>query len=148
MHASVAVAVGDVEITTRADRDVGRAVERPGRTLDRHVVSTVVAGVGGLIQRAERLEQLALRCELPNRVIAVVGAPHGPVGTDADAVRAVRELAFAPRADEAALAIVGDDRMITAADEEHAVLAVDGHTRHVAMLVPFRQLLPALDDLV
>jgi hypothetical protein len=38
--------------------------------------------------------------------------------------------------------------MIAAADEEDAVLAIDGHARHVAMLVPFRQLLPALDDLV
>src|SRR5207249_3362053 len=115
---------------------------------DRHVVLAVVARVRGRVQRAERSEELALRRELADGVVAVVGRPHGAVRRDRDAVRAVREVTLAPRAQEGAFLIVGDDRMVAAADQEDAVLAVHGHARDVAMLEPLRQLLPALDDLV
>src|SRR5439155_1486608 len=89
----------------------------------------------------------ALRVGPLGEVLAV-GGPHGAVGRDRDAVRAVGEVALAPRAQEAALLIVGDDRMVAAADQEDAILAVHGHARDVAVLEPLRQLLPALDDLV
>src|SRR5207253_9175666 len=148
VHTAVAVAVGHVEVAPGPDREVRRTVEGTGGARDGHVVLAVVAGVGRRIQRAERLQQLALRRELPDGVVTVVGGPHGAVGRDRDAVRAIGEVALAPRAQEAALLIVGDDRMVAAADQEDAILAVHGHARDVAVLEPLRQLLPALDDLV
>src|SRR5207253_7394960 len=79
---------------------------------------------------------------------AVVRAVERLVGADGDAVGPVGELALAPRAQELARAVVDDDRMIAAADQEDAILRVDGHARDVAVLVPRRQLLPAWDVLV
>ena len=145
VHAAVAVPVGHVEIALRAHRDIRGAVEAVGRLRDRHVVLAVVAGVGGLVHRAEGHQQLALRGELPDRVVAVVGAVERLVRADRDAVGAVGELALAPRAEELAVAIVRDDRMVAAADQIDAVLRVHRHPRHVAMHVALRQLLPALD---
>src|SRR5207247_8041314 len=92
----------------------------------------------GRVQRAERSEQLALRRELADGVVAVVGRPHGAVRRDRDAVRAVREVTLAPRAQEGAFLIVGDDRMVAAADQEDALPAVDVPARDVPVPTPLR----------
>src|SRR5262249_38714206 len=148
MHTAIAVAVRDVQIALGTDREVRRPIERPARPRDRHVVLAVVAGVGRRIERAERAEQLALRRELANGVVAVVGGPDGAVGRDRDPMRAISELALAPRAQEVSLVVVRDDRMVAATDQEHPILTVDRDSGHVAMLEPFRELLPAVDDVI
>ena len=148
MHAAVAVAVGDVEIALGAHGDVRRPVERPTGARDRARILAVVTRVGGRVHRPQRHQQLAARRELPDRVIAVVGAEDGVVRTDRDPVGPVGEVALAPRAEELAVLVVHDDRVIAATDQEHAVLEVDGDARDVPMLVARRQLLPTLDDLV
>src|SRR3989442_14997283 len=101
MHLAIAVAVGDVEVALRTDGDVGRPIERAARPRDRARVLAVVAGVGRLVHGAEREEQLALRRELPDRVVTVVRAEDGVVRSHADAVRPEREVSLAPRAEEA-----------------------------------------------
>src|SRR5712692_11541359 len=148
VDAAIAIAVADVEIALGPDGQVGRAIERIRRLRDRHVVLAVIARVRGGVRRAERHEQLAFRREATHRVVSVVGAPHRAVRGGGDAVGAVGEIPLAPGADEVALAVVHDDGVITAADQEDAVLAVDRHPRHVAMLVARRKLLPALDHSV
>src|SRR5262249_13352536 len=111
-------------------------------------VLAVVTRVGWRVHRPHREQQLALGRELADRVIAVVGAEDGVVGADGDAVGAIGEIALAPRAEELAAVVVRADRMIAAADEEHAVLEVHGHTGDISVLPASRQLLPSLDDLV
>ena len=148
VHAAVAVAVGDVEIALRAHREVRRAVEGDAGARHRHGVLAVVAGVGRLVHGAEREQQLALRGELPHRVVAVVGAVDAAVRADGDAVGPVGELALAPRGEELARVVVDHDRVVAATDQEDAVLRVHRHARHVAVLVALGELLPALDDLV
>src|SRR5262245_1380823 len=148
VHAAVAVAVRDVEITLRPDREIRGTVEAVGWLRDRHVVLAVVAGVRGLVHGTQGHQELALRRELPHGVVAVVGAVEALVGADGDAVGAIGELALAPRAQELAVAVVCDDRVVTAADEVDAVLGIDRHARHVAVRVALRQLLPALDHLI
>src|SRR5262245_13476261 len=148
MNLAVAVAVGDVQVALRPHGQVGRPVERSAGSRHRAGVLTVVAGIRGFIHGAQREQQLALGRELAHGVIAVVGAVQHLVRPHRDAVGAVGELTLPPRAQELALLVVDDDRMIAAADQEHAILAIDGDPGHVAVDVPGRKLLPALDDLV
>src|SRR5262249_61064753 len=77
MHATVAVAVRDVQITLGPDREIRGAIERPGRPADRQAVLAVIPGVGWHVQDPECPEQLALRRELWNGAGAVVGRPEG-----------------------------------------------------------------------
>ena len=148
VHATVAVAVGDVQVPRRRDREVRRAVERASGPRDAPGALAVVAGRGRRVHGPERHEELPVRRELPHGVVAVVRAVEHLVRADGDAVGPVGKLASAPGAQELARAVVDDDRMIAAADQEDAILRVDGHARDVAVLVPRRQLLPAWDHLV
>src|SRR4030095_11137477 len=91
-------------------------------------------------------EELAVRRELPDGVVAVVRRVHGVVGADRDAVRPVREVALAPGVDELSARVVNDDRMVAAADQEDAVLQVAGNSGDVTVLEPLGQLLPTFDD--
>ena len=118
----------------------------PARALDRWRGLAVITRVGRRVHDAHGHQQLALGRELAHGVIAVIGAEDRAVGMNTDAVRAVSEIAFAPGAYEIAFLVVNDHRVFAAADEIHAVLAVDGHPRHVAVSVALGQLLPSLDD--
>src|SRR5437867_3469701 len=146
VDAAVAVAVGHVELTLRPDREIRRPVERPAGLRDRRGALAVVAGVRGLVHGAERQQELALRRELPHGVVAVVRAVEEPVRADGDAVGAQGELPLAPRAQEVALPVVDDDRMIAAADQVDAILAVDRDARDITMGIAARKLLPPFDD--
>jgi hypothetical protein len=148
VHAAVAVAVGDVEIALWADRQIRGPVERSAGPRDGAGVLAVVAGVRRRVHRPEGHEELAGRRELAHGVVAVVRAVDHRVRTDRDAVRAIGELALAPGAQKLALGVVDHDRMIAAADQEDAILAVDRHPCHVAVLVSARKLLPALDHAI
>jgi hypothetical protein len=79
-------------------------------------------------------------------VIAVVRAENRAVRADGDAVGAIGEFAFAPRTQKIAFLVVHHHRVIAAANEIHAVLAIACDPRHVAVNVAVGQLLPALDD--
>src|SRR5262249_62375789 len=68
------------------------------------------------------------------------------VRRDGDAMGAQGKLPIAPGPQEVAFLIIDDDRMIAAADQVDAILAVDGYPRDVAVRVALRQLLPAFDD--
>src|SRR5262245_12255552 len=106
MDARVAVAVRDVQLTARRDREPRRSIERRAAAFDREEVRTTlgrVAAVAWLIRVAEREEQLALEGERAHRVVGVVGAVND-VFVDSDAVRA-REDALAPRGEEAPVAV-------------------------------------------
>src|SRR5262249_48254209 len=71
-------------------------------------------------------------------------AVEEPIRPDGDPVRAQGELPLAPRAEEVALPVVDDDRMITPADQVDAVLTVDRDARDVPVSVTGGKLLPAL----
>src|SRR2546428_2529434 len=141
----IPVAVGDVQVAVRRDREVRRPVEGRTAPRDRADALAVVARVGWAAARPEREQELAVRRELSHGVVAVVGAPDRPVGRDGDAVRAHREDAFAPRADEAAVALVDQDGMVAAPEEVHATAGIDGDGGHVAMREAGWQPLPGVD---
>ena len=115
VHARVAVAVGDVDVAgLRAHRRVRRPVERLAAVQRR-----------GLVGITEGEPQRPGWCELADRVVQVVGEPHGAIGPDADPVRAADE-SLAPRAEKLAVAIEDDDRVRPAIEDPHVVAAVHG----------------------
>ena len=146
MHAAIAVAVGHIEVALRANGDIGGAVEGAASPRDGHEVPAVIAGVRRRVHDSERHEQLALRRELPDGMVAVIRAEDRAVGADGDAVGASRKLTLAPRAQKVAVLIVHEDRVVPTADEVHAVLTVHRHARHVPVRIPCGQLLPSLDN--
>ena len=79
---------------------------------------------------------------------AVIGGKDGAIGGDVDAVRAYGEVALAPGAQEIALAVVDDHRVLAAADQKHAIFLINCDTRHIPVRKALGQLLPALDHLV
>ena len=148
MHAGVAVAVGDVEVALGSNRDVRRAVERAGGPRDGAGILAVVARVRRLVHGPKRHQELPVRRELADGVVAVVRAVEHLVRPDADAVGPVRELALAPGAQKPAARIVDDDGVIAAADQVDPIFGIHRHARHVAVCVAAGQLLPAFEDLV
>src|SRR6185295_7031551 len=75
----------------------------------------------------------------------IVGQPHHVVGVDGDAVRAA-DHALAPRAQEVAVAVEDDDRVLAPVEHERSILLVHRHARHLVIGPAVRQLAPALDD--
>jgi hypothetical protein len=146
VHARIAVSVGNIDLAFQSDSDISRAVERRPSALYRIEVLAVVARVRGRVFGAHRHEQLPLRRELANRVLAVIRAEDRAVRGDVDAVRAIGEVTLPPRALEVALSVVHHDGMIAAAHEVHAVFLVDGDAGDIAVIVALRQLLPSFDD--
>ena len=85
---------------------------------------------------------------MPDRVVAVVGQPDRVVGRHVDAVRAV-EHPLAPGAQEVAVAVEHDHRVLAAVEDVDVVLLVDPDRGDVGVeLPPRRQLRPVVDDLV
>jgi hypothetical protein len=97
---------------------------------------------------AEGQQHLAVEGAVPDRVVAVVGQPQGLVGRHVDAVGAM-EHALAPGAQEVAVAIQHDHRVLAPIERVDAILLVDAHRGDVGVeFLPRRQLCPAVDDLV
>ena len=63
---------------------------------DRRQIAPVIARVGGNVRGSDRHQQRAVGRELPDRVIAVVGAVDHVIRTDGDPMRARREDVLAP----------------------------------------------------
>src|SRR5262249_11587433 len=134
VDAGIAVSVRHVDLALGRERGVGAAIER------------LAAQEGcGLVGHADGQQHLALGGHLADRVVAVVGAVEGVVAVDMDAVRAT-EQAFAPRAQEVALAVEYHHGMLTAVEDVHVVLAVDRDRRDIAELPAVGQLRPVLHD--
>src|SRR5262249_8032568 len=100
-----------------------------------------------LVGHADGHEHLALGGELADGMVAVVGAKEVVVTVDMDAVGAA-EQAFAPRAQEVPVALEHDHRMLTAVEDVHAVLAVDGNGCDITKFPAVRQLGPVLDHAI
>src|SRR5512133_1999322 len=151
MDASVAVAVGNVEVAIRGYRYLGRTVERPSTSLDADQgwrLGHDVAGVRWLVLCSYGLEKLAVQSELPDCVVHVVGAPHDVVRRYRDAMRAAEGI-FAPGPKEPAIAIEHDYRMFAAVEDVHPVLRIGRYSGNLAAEAKaLRKLTPALDKLV
>src|SRR5439155_11210027 len=77
MDARVAVAVGDVELAIRGDREPSRAIERGGAALDRQEIGRAfgrVATVARLVQVAEGEQKCAVEREGAHGMVGIVGA--------------------------------------------------------------------------
>src|SRR5215471_21328182 len=117
MHATIAVAVGHVEIASRTHSNIRGSVEGTGPSRDRHQVLAIIPGVRGRIHHAKGHEQLALRRELTDGVVAIICAEDRAVRAHGDTMRAVSEITLTPRAQEITLLVVHDDGMIPTTDE-------------------------------
>src|SRR6185503_18322530 len=136
VDARVAVAVAHVDVTARRKRRVRAAVE--GRA----------AHVGRRLPRHAKLEQhLALGGALPHHVPAVVGAVEDVVRVDVQPVRA-RKGSLAPRADEVALAVEHDHRVLAAVEYVDPVLAVHRDGGDVLEFPALGQLRPVLEHAI
>ena len=144
---AVPVAVRDEDVPVGPDGDVGAPVERPGRPGDRldvvdaHRHVGPVAGVRGRAGHAQGEQQLAVRGELADRVVAVVDAVHRAVGADRDAVR-VGEGSSSPGPDERPGGGVHEHLVVVAGEQVHLVGGVDGHAGDVAVADRVGALLP------
>src|SRR5215213_9550797 len=97
---SIAVAVGDVQVSARGQSGVGAAVER------------IPAHVRGRFARNADLQQhFAVGSYMTDSVVSVVGAPQRIVGRNVDAVRA-RKKVFAPGPQELAGSVKDKHRML------------------------------------
>ena len=149
MHSSVSVAIRDVEVPVSRDREIRRTVEGRRAADDRREVRPVVSAFGRLPRVLTKGEQkLSVGGELAHGMSCVVGAPDRIVGSDRDAVRPHGEHAFAPRADEASIALVHEHRMLGAAEEIDASFGVDRDSGDIGVRETRWKLLPAGDSFV
>src|SRR5437762_3968863 len=93
---------------------MGRLIEGLALPLGRRLVGT-----------AQRHEELPVEGEFLHRMQTVVDAIHQIVGADMNAVSTVAEQAFAPGAEEIALAVEHDYRMLAAVEHIDVVLRID-----------------------
>src|SRR6266850_1217047 len=98
-------------------------------------------------QIADRQPQLPLRRELPDRVVQVVGEPDAAVGPDVDAVGAADQ-SLAPRAQELAVPVEDDHRVLTPVEDPDVVTGVDGDARRFHEGPALGQAAPAFDRAV
>ena len=136
VHAGIAIAVGDVDLALRRQRGVGAAMERLAAHERRR-----------LVRDADGQQHLAVGGAFAHGVVAVIGAIEIVVGVDVQAVGA-GEQAFAPAAQEIAVAVEHHHRMVAAVEDVDAVLAVDRDGGDVGELPAVRQLRPVFDDAV
>src|SRR5215212_4651061 len=99
MDASVSIAIGDKDVTVRADGGFGWPVERRAQPRDAAGDLAVVAGVGGNTRRAQRHQQRAIGRELANGMIAVVDRVDEILVVDGQGVDALSEDVFTEGAD-------------------------------------------------
>ena len=121
VDARVAVAVGDVEVALRRQRGVGAAVERLAAHIGRRLAGD-----------ADRQQHLAVEGALADRVVAVVGQPDRLVRRHVDAVRP-REDALAPGAQQVAVAVEHEHRVLAAVEGVDVVVLVDADRRDIGV---------------
>ena len=88
VNAGVAIPVADVDVPVGGESHVRREMERRPRVADRAVIDACGTSLRRAAGRAERQQQFAVRRELANGVVGVIGAVDRIVGTDQDSVRA------------------------------------------------------------
>src|SRR5215475_6122208 len=111
-----------------------------GRTIKRDTAKAL----GRLIGRANGKQELALRGELADRVVAVISTVDGVVRADMDGMGPAGEEPFTPRTQEIALTIENDNRMLAACDQVDIVLGVDIDPRHFDIAPALWELAPVL----
>ncbi len=149
VDARVAVPVADDQIAVRRNRQVRWTIERPTRLGDaRRRAAIVVARIRRMLGRPEIEHLLAVQRVLADGVIGIVDQVQRVVFAHVHAMRAVRELSFAPRAQEMPVAIVNHHRMVAATEKVDVAFGIAAHARDVCVLVACWKLLPALDELV
>jgi hypothetical protein len=145
MDASVAIAIGDVELARRRRHHLRRIVERAGGP--RHELSRALTpGVRVRAPLAQDLERLAVEGIGEADGIVPIGEVHDIVA-DVDAVR-VGEGADAPPAQVSALAIEDQHRGILALEDVDAVEGIRGDRADIAERLAGRQPPPVLDELI
>src|SRR5262249_26216587 len=120
VDAGVAIAVGHVQPAVRGQGYVCRPVEGRAAVPDRPVVVVEDARVRWLAADAKGKEQPALGGELAHGVVEVVGAIHGVIWSDEEAVRPGEE-SFAPGGQEPAVAVEDDDGVFAAVEDKDTV---------------------------
>src|SRR5215472_1606551 len=136
MHPRVAVAVRYVNLALRRQRSVRAAVER----LPAHIRRRRAGD-------ADLEQELAVGRGFAHEMAAVVGKVERIVGPHMDAMRP-RVLAFAPGAQEIAVAVEYDDRVLAARERIDIVLAVDPDRGDLLERPAVRELRPILDDAI
>src|SRR5215472_4980341 len=117
----------------------------------RAVVERLDAHEGGRLPRdAERHQDAAIERAMAHRMIAVVRQPDRVIGRDMHAVRLAMgpgKVAFAPGAQQVAIAVEYRNRMVAAIEGVDVILAVDPDRGAIAEHDLVRDLRPALLDL-
>ena len=128
VDAAIAVAVGDENATIRGDGAVRRRVKWASRPDPVRVA--VVASVGFLAWRADHQQQLPLRGELAERVIATVHTIDRAVWADLQAVR-YGENALTPGTQQCAVPVEHDHRVRAPIENVDSVLGINDHPNRV-----------------
>src|SRR5262245_4834501 len=110
--------------------------------MGRTVKGDTTKALGRLIGRANGKQELALRGELADRVVAIIRTVDGVVRADVDGMGPAREESFAPRTQEVAFTIEHDNRMLAAGDQVNIILGVDIDPRHFNIAPALWELVP------
>src|SRR6516164_4224902 len=117
----------------------------------RAVVEWLAAHEGGRLPRnAERHQDAAIERAMAHRMVAIVRQPDRVIGRDMHAVRLAMgpgKDAFAPGAQQVAIAVEYRNRMVAAIEGVDVILAVDPDRGAIAEHDLVRDLRPALLDL-
>src|SRR5712664_2064342 len=95
-----------------------------------------------VIGAAQGHEQLAIQRKLLHRVYAIIHTVDHIIRADMDAMGAAAEHALAPGAQEVAIAIKDNHRVLAAVEDVHVVLGVHRDASHVDELPARRELFP------
>src|SRR5712691_2447284 len=123
-----------------------RDIQMPGDWRYCHVRRTV-EGIalpfgGRIIGAAQGHEQLAIQGKFLHRMYAVIHTVDHIIRADMDAMRAGAEHPLAPGAQEVAVAIKDNHRVLAAVEDVHVVLGVHRDASHVDKLPARRELFP------
>src|SRR5712691_5080815 len=132
MHSAVAIAIRDIQMY----RDWRY------RYVRRTVEGIALPFWGRIIGAAQGHEQLAIQRKFLHRVYAIIHTVDHIIRADMDAMRAGAEQALAPGAQEVAVAIKDDHRVLAAVEDVHVVLGVHRDASHVDKLPARRELFP------
>src|SRR5215471_500845 len=97
---------------------------------------------GRIIGTAQGHEQLAIQGKFLHRVYAIIHTVDHIIRADMDTMRTGAEHALAPGAQEVAIAIKDNHRVLTAVEDVHVVLGVHRDASHVDELPARRELFP------
>src|SRR5215510_11215850 len=97
---------------------------------------------GRIIGAAQGHEQLAIQGKFLHRVYTIIHTINHIIRADMDAVRTGAEHALAPGAQEVAIAIKDNHRMLTAVEDVHVILGVHCDASYVDELPARWELFP------